>query len=187
MPARTTGFTLLEVMVALMLLSLLAITSYRALGSVLDADAHTRAELAFWQQLSATWMRVEDDLQAAVPVSSSPYLQGSFFSNRTQSGTASFSLVRQLPESAGGALQQVTYAFADGSLSRSVARPDVPQGDTHPVVLLPGIEKLEFRYMDGTGRWQLDALVSATALPRAVEMVMTWPDGRSVRRVFRVQ
>ena len=52
-PARTRGFTLIEVMTALLVLSLLALMSYRGLGAVLDAREHVKQETDKWRRVAA--------------------------------------------------------------------------------------------------------------------------------------
>jgi len=64
-PAR--GFTLIEVLSALLILSLLALMSYRGLGAVLDARDHTRNETDKWRRVSAFFARFERDVQLAAP------------------------------------------------------------------------------------------------------------------------
>src|SRR5262249_27229329 len=47
------GFTLVELLVALLVLSLLALTSYRGLSAVLDARQHVSAESEKWRRVAA--------------------------------------------------------------------------------------------------------------------------------------
>jgi hypothetical protein len=41
--------------------------------------------------------------------------------------------------------------------------------------------------MDAAGSWQSGWVTVTGELPRAVEMVFTWPDGVTLRRVFRLR
>ena len=66
-PARARGFTLIEVLSALLILSLLALMSYRGLSAVLDAREHTRNETDKWRRVSAFFARFERDVQLAAP------------------------------------------------------------------------------------------------------------------------
>lgn len=63
----TRGFTLIEVLSALLILSLLALMSYRGLGAVLDAREHTRQETDKWRRVAAFFARFERDVQLAAP------------------------------------------------------------------------------------------------------------------------
>jgi general secretion pathway protein J len=64
---RPRGFTLIEILSALLILSLLALMSYRGLGAVLDAREHTRYETEKWRRVSAFFARFERDVQLAAP------------------------------------------------------------------------------------------------------------------------
>ncbi len=66
-PARARGFTLIEILSALLVLSLLALMSYRGLGAVLDARDHTRYETDKWRRVAAFLARFERDVQLAAP------------------------------------------------------------------------------------------------------------------------
>ncbi|MFH1603371.1 MAG: type II secretion system minor pseudopilin GspJ [Pseudomonadota bacterium] len=63
----TRGFTLIEVLSALLILSLLALMSYRGLGAVLDAREHVRLETDKWRHVAAFFSRFERDVQLAAP------------------------------------------------------------------------------------------------------------------------
>ena len=61
------GFTLIELLTALLILSLLALMSYRGLGAVLDAREHVRQETEKWRSVAAFFARFERDVQLAAP------------------------------------------------------------------------------------------------------------------------
>ena len=61
------GFTLIELLTALLVLSLLALMSYRGLGAVLDAREHVRQETEKWRSVAAFFARFERDVQLAAP------------------------------------------------------------------------------------------------------------------------
>jgi len=65
--ARIYGFTLIEVLTALLILSILALMSYRGLGAVLDARAHVTGETEKWRRVAAFFARFERDVQLAAP------------------------------------------------------------------------------------------------------------------------
>lgn len=182
------GFTLLEVLVALTLFSLFAMTSYRALNAVLEAEAHSLGELSRWQSLAKIYYRIEADLQDAVFVASPPgRAHAGFAAELGAAGEAAFSLSRLLPDDVEGGVQQVRYRFAARQLSRSAWSPSLQENDVQPVLLLEGLDQVGFRYMDAAGNWQNGWVAASGELPRAVEMVFTWPDGVTLRRVFRLR
>lgn len=182
------GFTLLEVLVALTLFSLFAMTSYRALNAVLEAEAHALGELARWQSLAKIYSQIETDLQDAVFMAGPPgRAHAGFAAEGGVSGEAAFSLSRLLPDDVEGGVQRVLYRFASRQLSRSTWSPSVQDHGVQPVLLLEGLDQVGFRYMDAAGNWQSGWVTATGELPRAVEMVFKWPDGVSLRRVFRLQ
>jgi general secretion pathway protein J len=61
------GFTLIELLTALLVLSLLALMSYRGLGAVLDAREHVRQESEKWRHVATFLARFERDVQLAAP------------------------------------------------------------------------------------------------------------------------
>ena len=66
-PVRICGFTLIELLTALLILSVLALISYRGLGAVLDARAHITGETNKWRRVAAFLARFERDIQLAAP------------------------------------------------------------------------------------------------------------------------
>lgn len=63
----TRGFTLIELLTALLILSALALMSYRGLGAVLDAREHVTRETDKWRRVAAFIARFERDVQLAAP------------------------------------------------------------------------------------------------------------------------
>jgi general secretion pathway protein J len=64
---RPGGFTLIELLAALLILSALALMSYRGLGAVLDAREHVVAETLKWRRVSGFLARFERDIHMAAP------------------------------------------------------------------------------------------------------------------------
>jgi type II secretory pathway component PulJ len=156
--------------------------------AVLEAEVHALGELSRWQNLGKIYAQIEADLQDAVVVAGPPGgVHAGFVAERGAAGEAAFSLSRLLPEDVEGGTQRVLYRFASRQLSRSAWSPSVQDGGAQPVLLLEGLDQASFRYMDAAGNWQGEWVTAAGELPRAVEMVFKWPDGVSLRRVFRLQ
>ncbi len=61
------GFTLIELMAAMLILALLALMSHRGLATVLDTRDHARQETEKWQRVSAFLERFERDVMLAAP------------------------------------------------------------------------------------------------------------------------
>src|SRR6185312_10892313 len=152
------GFTLIELLTTLLILSLLALMSYRGLGAVLDARAHVGRETAKWQRVAAFCARFEQDVGLAAPRPA-----------RAAPGSAAAWLGR--PDTAPGPrLEFSRFAAAEGvDLPRRVAyelneeqqielwlwpaadaASDAPPA-RYPV--LSGVTRLEFRYLDADLDW----------------------------------
>lgn len=184
------GFTLMEVLVALVLLSLFTLVTYRALDSVLEAQRRAGAEMERWREMVATFARVESDLSNAVIRLDPREPTGSAFHSRNDSnGAMQFDLVRLLPEDDDAGLQRIGYRCEEKNLVRLVW-PEVADSAVEPrkFTLLQGLGACAFRYMNFAGQWLPAWLPEANQpLPLAVELQLVEAGGMAVRRVWRVQ
>lgn len=184
LPAR--GFTLLEVLVALMLMGLLGLMAYRGLDAVLVAEAHARAEMDRWRAVQAALARVESDLASVVEIEGASASTAMILSGNG----GSLALTRLLPEDEMGGLRRVGYDFEAGILTRTVWPDAAPVGETPVrVTLLDGLDSLGFRCLDGSGVWraQWPMPEAQAGLPRAVEIDLTLAGGERLRRVLRLR
>lgn len=186
-PDAERGFSLLEVLVALVVVALFAVAGYRALDAVIEAESRARGELAHWQGLTRAWARMAGDLGAAVATGTSPDGRAAqFFAARRESGEAGFALGRLAGGEAAGGVLHVRYRYAAGRLHRDVREAGSLEGGSS-VVLVEGLARAGFRYMDAAGAWRADWPGVPGELPRAVEVVLAWPEGAALRRVFLVR
>ena len=65
--ARRSGFTLLEVLIAIAIVALLALMGYRALSALSESESRLSAEATKWRTLDLFFARLEADLREAVP------------------------------------------------------------------------------------------------------------------------
>jgi len=186
------GFTLMEVLVAMVLLSLFAVVSYRALDAVLNTQRHAIAKMENLNNLAAAFALMDTDLSNAATDfdPQNPSVSG-FHAVLDQEGAGQFDLLRLLPEDADQGLQRVGYRCAGDTLSRQVW-PDVnnPANPPQEFALIEGLRTCAFKYLNAGGQWQTVWQAQAQAvnlLPRAVELNITEADGTPIRRVVRVQ
>ena len=185
------GFTLIELLTALLVLSLLALMSYRGLGAVLDTRAHLRQETDKWRGVANFFARFEQDVQLAAP---RPV--------RTASGSAPAWLGR--PDTMPGPRLEVSrFASAEGvDTPRRVAyalneKQEIelwlwPGLDVAPDALparypvLGGVTKFEFQYLNAdlawVGAWPTSP--RDAAIPRAVRLRIVLASGEEIVRVF---
>ena len=188
---RLGGFTLIELLAALLILSALALMSYRGLGAVLDAREHVTRETDKWRRVASFFARFERDVQLAAP---RPV--------RTISGTAAAWLGRS------DATQDPLLAFSRFASSGGVDTPRRvayglnekqeielwlwPGLDVAPDALparypvLSGVTKFEIQYLNAdlawVGAWATS--LRDAAIPRAVRLRIVLASGEEIVRVF---
>jgi general secretion pathway protein J len=186
------GFTLIELLASLLILSLLALMSYRGLGAVLDARAIVVQETATWRRLAAFCVRFEQDVRLAAPRPA-----------RGASGSAPEWVGRTAAAPAGPRLEFSRFASAeDLDLPRRVGYglnerqeielwlwpgADMP-ADAVPAryAMLGGVTKFDFEYLNTdlvwVGAWP--APPRDVAIPRAVRLRIALASGAEIVRVF---
>ncbi|MCI0917381.1 type II secretion system minor pseudopilin GspJ [Pseudomonas stutzeri] len=158
------GFTLLELLIAIALFALLGLATYRMLESVLRSDEVVRAQEIQLRQLSRAVWRLEQDLIQAVP---RPVRDGY--------GDEQNAFIGQLAGAAGGAsleltrsgwrnptgmrranLQRVRWQLAGDTLERLywvVLDRDL-DSELRVQKVLDDVSALRIRYLDANGSWQ---------------------------------
>jgi len=185
------GFTLIELLAALLILSLLALMSYRSLGAVLDTREHVTTEADKWRHVASFFARFERDVQLVAP---RPV--------RSASGSAPAWLGR-LATTSGPRLEISRFASAEGvDTPRRVAytlneKQEIelwlwPGLDVTPDVLparypvLGGVTTFEFQYLNAdrawVGAWPTSPVDAA--IPRAVRLRIVLASGEDIVRVF---
>ena len=180
----------MEVLVAMVLLSLFAVVAYRALDAVLGTQRLAIERMDNLNEMAAAFALMDKDLSNATTSSSSqnPGNNG-FHAMLEQDGSGQFQLLRLLPEDADQGVQRIGYRCASETLSRQVWT-DVynPASSSKELALLRGLRSCAFKYLNADGQWQTAWPVQkVNLLPRAVELSITEADGTAVRRVMRVQ
>lgn len=193
-----TGFTLLELLVALAVFAVLSVMAYGGLRSVLNGKEHVEQQAARLSQLQTAFTIMERDVEQALGRSIrdsygdvQPALTGGQF------GAVVLELTRTGWRNPAGqrrsGLQRVAYRVDEEQLSRLFWLVVDQAQDSAPVerVLLTGVKSVELRYLDNSLQWQeqwpQDAQAEEkSALPRAVEMTIELEGFGRVRRLFRV-
>lgn len=195
---KTRGFTLLELLIALSVFSILSVMAYSGLRMVLNAKERTEEQANRLVELQTAFMFMERDFELAVGRSvrdtfgdRQPAMVGGGF------GAAVVELTRSGYRNPTGAprssMQRVGYKLADGTVSRltwaMLDQPNLSEAFERPV--LKGVKKLELRYLDKTNSWQPSWPPSVgnsdpSILPKAVELTVELEGMGSVKRVFRV-
>lgn len=188
------GFTLIEVMTALLVLSLLALMSYRGLGAVLDAREHVKHETDKWRGVAAFFARFERDVELAAPrpvrtpTGIAPAWLGA------APGTAAVSLEFSRFASSVGidTARRIGYRLNDKSEVELWLWPGLdvaPDAQPARYAVLTGVKTFELQYLNPALVW-VDTWPSSPAdrpLPRAVRLRIVLSSNEEIVRVFVLQ
>ena len=188
------GFTLIELLTTLVLLSLLALMTYRGLSAVLDAREHVRQETEKWQSIAAFVSRFESDLRLAAPRSvrsahgTAPAWQA--WSDATLEPQLEFSrfaaagdtdLPRRLAYrlNASREIELLLWAGLDNPPGATPAR--------YP--LLRGVAIFELQFLTSKLAWARTwpMAVADSPLPHAVQLRLVLSSGEEIVRVFALE
>lgn len=187
------GFTLVEMMVALFIFSLLSVAGVALLRGAVNSNEVTDAKLSDMAQMQRLVSLMEADLSQAL---ARPYRddQGdkvaAFISETGSSGRGFLSFTRggqsNINNKPRSNMQRVSYQLNDGRLERLQYETTDGGAISEPAELLADISDLELRFRDKRGQWvsnwQTERL---NDLPRAVELRFD-QNGRNYRHVFLV-
>lgn len=190
------GFTLVELLVAIVIFAVMSVVAYRALGAILEARQHLQQDSSKWRQLALVFTRLEQDLSVAVDrdvrdsndlhqpaLVGSPVLAGP---DDVQIGFTRMGYADQSGQLTD--LQRVGYRLRDGVLEY-VAWPVLDQAPrTRPQAhaLLHEVRALGFDYLDRQGNWQTRWPLAGqpAGLPLAVKVKLELSSGEQITRVI---
>ena len=190
---RQSGFTLIELLTALLILSIMALMSYRGLGAVLDAREHVSMETQKWRHVSSFLERFERDVDMAAP-------------RTVRIGSVSSPAWLGRPETAPGPrLEFSRFASAEGiDTPRRIAYGlnakkqieltlwtglDVsPDSLPARYPLLDGVKQFDCRYLNGGRAWvgSWPETLGDHAIPRAVRVRVVLGSGEEIVRIFEL-
>ena len=185
-----TGFTLIEVLLALVILAVIAVLGYRAVAALSESETRLSAEATRWRTLDLFFARLEGDLRQAMP---RPARLGdarvpAWVGSADVNGNSALEFSRAGPEfvlEPGSAGQRLAYGFRDGVVEvrywASYDRPGNAEPTAYP--LLADIAQFRLSYLTRNGQWSDVWPVSGEApLPRAVRVQLALASGESIER-----
>jgi general secretion pathway protein J len=190
-PRHSAGFTLVELLIALLIFGLLSAAATALLSFGIDARGRTAERLETVSDIARLRALMTTDLAQAAPRAwrDESGTRRAAFVGRSDTG-ALIGFVRRGWRNEAGAprasLQRVEYRVTDGRLERQSA----PMLDgtrlLPPAVLLTGIRDIRVRFFNA-GQW-LDSWrpEAPDALPSAVELTVITAGQPQVRQVFLV-
>jgi len=185
------GFTLVELLVAIWIMSIVAVIAWRGLSALVATRDRLGPEADDVRAMLTGFGQMERDLAQTVnPVLVSP--GNASVSVQTVDGAPALQVLRfsePLPDGA-SAVQQVTYAVIDGTLLRQASaavRSVQAASSATPSTarLVPDVASMQVRVWRANEGWIVPAANEAT-VPLAVEVVVTRRDGTRLRRVMLV-
>lgn len=197
------GFTLLEVLVALAIFSLIAAAGYLALQQGMGVQDRLQGERERWARLESVFHILERDLSHArnrIPRAPGREWSVAFQSpsdiRATQEGTL-FRFTRgghtSFQDGPTSPFQRVAYRRREGKLVRAVwSRVDAPgENRATETVLAKDLVGTEIRFLGPQGEqwhatWPPDTETDEPGLPRLLEVTLAFSDHGPYRRLFHV-
>jgi general secretion pathway protein J len=192
--AAARGFTLIELMAALLVLSLLALMSYRGLSAVLDAREHVRMETDKWRRVAAFFARFERDVQLAAPrpVRSDSGLAPAWLGQAAGAPAPRLVFSRFAATEGVDTARRIAYQLNEKQEIELWLWPglDVAPGTLplrYPV--LAGVKTFDLQYLNPALAW-VDAWPTAPGdplLPQAVRLRVVLGSNEEIVRIFALQ
>lgn len=173
---NASGFTLVEMMVALFIFGMIASASVFLLRQSVEAEARSAVRLDEMGDLRRFAAIMAQDMTLALPRPSRDAIGSDRVALMTGDGLL-IGFTRQVPQidpqPGVSSLQRVEWALSDGRLTRAIAPKADGAATTTPVPILEGIESVQLRFRDKQGLWQPDWRPQRTdELPIAIELTL---------------
>jgi general secretion pathway protein J len=190
MTRHRSGFTLVELMIALAILALVAVLGYRALAALVDSEAQLTAEAQHWRDLDGLFARIEADMRDALPrdVRTDGGTEPAWVGDVDDNGNADLRFSRAGPEfgvEPGSAGQRIGYRLRSGAVEVLYwPRLDQPSSVfPRAYVLATRIGAFRVEYLDARGSWRERWPAPAESpVPRAVRIGITFASGEEIER-----
>jgi len=184
------AFTLIEVLLALLILGVIAVLGYRAVAALSESETRLTAEATRWQTLDRFFARLEGDFRQAMPRPArlGETRMAAWIGSADPMGNSALEFSRAGPEfnlEPGSAGQRIAYGFRDGAVEvRYWASYDRPvNADPTAYPLVTDIAQFHLSYLTRSGQWSdVWPLSGETDLPRAVRVQLTLASGESIER-----
>ena len=188
---RSSGLTLIELMVALAVFSVLGILSFRAVDAATVSRDHLASESRRWQEITRFLQLTETQLLQIVARPVVPGVTGSSLLVRPPSGGADgvqFSFLKL--DGARNSVRRVGYRFEKSHIVL-VRWPGVDvDGSPTEDVVLEGVKDLRLNFVTDDGRssatWPAQP-PSANQLPEGIELQLEVTDVGTLRRLIALR
>ena len=193
--------TLLELVVAIAVFSLVAAASYAGLNQGLIIQDKLREQRRFWQHFETVFNLAHSDFEQVVDLAPGNGIQKGLAFTGQDGATGDGHLIEftrsvhtTFREGPASPFQRVAYSLSDGGLYRKTwSRLDLPYGtEAAEALLLDGIEDIRFRYLASTNKWTTRwppplNPENPAALPKVVEITVELDVHGSFRWLFHAR
>lgn len=196
---KNSGFTLIEVIIAMAIFAIVSLLAYSGLHSVINSKTHTEASLERLKELQMSMLTLSGDLQHLSQRSGHDALGGRLLKLTTQNSDYIVAFTRNgwrnPADQVRSTLQRVAYRLEDDKLIRLYWL-HVDRASEEQVVertLITNIESLELRFLNDKKVWKTNwpsannlASAGPTDLPTAVEITLNMNDWGQIKRLVKV-
>ena len=198
-PSRQRGFTLLELLVALAVFTIMAAAAYSSLHNILYTEAAVETETQRLAELQMAFFLLERDIEQAVPrgirdeygETQPPLQTGRLLGDLLIFTRAGWDNPLAQPRSG---LQRLSYRFEQGQLFR-LAWDTLDRGGAgkpQSSLLLDGVQDVRVRFLNDEDKWDKEwppkgeepEAEQKPKLPRAVEVTVVLNDWGEITRLF---
>jgi general secretion pathway protein J len=189
---KTKGFTLLEILIALFIFSIISLLLSQSLRTVINAQAGTEKSAERLRGLQLVFLVMSRDIEQTVdrPIMNTSGREEAAFIGTPQTFTFTHAGYASSPlTSTHSDLQRTSYAWHDNSLWRTTwpNLDQAPDTKAHTKRLLENVSGFTIEYLDAAKKfhsnWPAEN-ANAQVLPRAIKVTLTFSQWGTISQLY---